>query len=110
VQVSGACPKCGHRASATQYVFYPGVSRVRCRGCRTVLRFPIPWTARVILAAVTLVIVLVLAALILEREPEARSLANLGTWVGATLLAFIAISYVEAAYALRKCCPVVHDS
>ena len=74
------------------------------------LRFPIPWTTRVIFAAVLLVIVLVLAVLILEREPEARSLANLGTWIGAVLVALIGVSYVEAAYALRKCRPVVHDS
>ena len=94
-----SCPLCGAPISRTQYlVYWRRPATIKCRQCRTELRYTIPvvWTVCLsILAGVILVLPL---PFFIESQ-LALSIAGYGAYGIAVVLA---VGYADAAYVQRK--------
>jgi hypothetical protein len=99
------CPLCGEKITKTQFVFYPKPNRVRCRACRTELKYPIPFWKKVVLGLTGALFGFgaLIAFVILLTAAEVPA----GPWSWFALFAFafavcIPAAYVEAAYVLKR--------
>ena len=98
------CPDCGHTPTMSQFVFYPKMHRIRCRKCKVELKYEVPKNTKIVFAVVGgLVGILGSVALLVYVGIHSDVF-----WpaVGAFLIAmFLALSYIEADYVLRRYSP-----
>ena len=104
------CPVCGQIPSMTQFVFYPRFHKLRCRGCRTELKYRVPLWKMAISALLTSLAFLT-GLVILVAVIGVASGATFWVWFGLYVVVLMLIaSYVDAAYVLKRYPPVKAES
>jgi hypothetical protein len=103
-KIERGCPVCGAIPTATQYVFYPKFSKLKCRGCRTELKYVFPLWKKVVSSVLSGIVTIVgLAAIMALEVTHGLPFA----WWALAYIAvlFILASYVEAAHVQRRYSP-----
>jgi uncharacterized protein (DUF983 family) len=100
--VSTACPKCGHSPTATQYVFYLKPKMLKCKECKTELKYVVP-------GEITILLILFGAASAALTVPFVLP-AGWPFIATYTVILFLLVSYAEAIYVQKRFPPVLRES
>jgi hypothetical protein len=99
------CPVCGRVPTPTQYVFYPKFLKVRCRGCRTELKYMFPLWKKIVFFMTGAVVAIagLVAIAVLELTHGVPFLPSAIAYIVA---ASLLVGYIEARHIQKRYSPV----